>query len=65
MSDIAVDVSEVLSQARAAGLAKAAERFPNDVLAAAAAATHARAAFRAADDATAEPWPPMRVPGLT
>ena len=47
--------------ARAAGLDKAVKQFPADVVAAAHAATTARNAMPAQDDAAAEPWPPMRV----
>jgi hypothetical protein len=51
---------DVLAQARAAGLDKAAGEFPQDVQEAALAARQARKSLRAPEDATAEPWPPMR-----
>ncbi len=52
--------SEVLAIAQAAGLATAAQAFPQDVLAAAQAAWQARQSLRAPQDPTVEPWPPMR-----
>lgn len=52
--------AEVLAIARAAGLGKAIEQFRDDVIGAAAAAAHARAAYSAPADPTTEPWPPMR-----
>ena len=47
--------------ARAAGLGKALEEFPEDVAAAAAAAAPHLRAFEAPVDPAVEPWPPMRV----
>lgn len=52
---------ELLARAIGAGLEKAARLFPEDVLAAAQAATTARNAFLPPDDPAAEPWPPMRI----
>jgi phage-related minor tail protein len=52
--------SDIIAQARAAGLDKAVDKFPQDVQAAAQAAEQARKSLRAPDDATVEPWPPMR-----
>ena len=46
--------------ARAAGLEKALEQFPDDVAAAAASAGLHRGVMRAPEDPAAEPWPPMR-----
>lgn len=51
----------VLALARAAGLERVIGAFPADLAAAARAAAEARAAMAAADDALAEPWPPVRV----
>jgi hypothetical protein len=51
---------DLLAQATAAGLDKAVDEFPQDVQAAAQAARQARQSLRAPQDATAEPWPPMR-----
>jgi len=54
-------VNDILAQARLAGLERAASEFPEDVVAAAAAAADAqRACVGIAGAATAEPWPPMR-----
>lgn len=50
----------ILVVARAAGLQKAIDHFPEDVRFAASAAAHARQAFAPPADAAAEPWPPMR-----
>ncbi len=47
--------------ARAAGLARAAKQFPQDIAAAVQAAQSARSAAGAIDQVAAEPWPPMRV----
>lgn len=51
--------AEILDQARAAGLEKAVELFPADVLDAAKSAARARNTCPVLDDITAEPWPPM------
>ena len=51
---------DILAQATAAGLGKAVDEFPQDVLAAAQAARQARQSLCAPDDSTAEPWPPLR-----
>ena len=53
---------DVLAQARAAGLDRAVDAFPQDVLAAAEAALQTRRSLRPPEDPTAEPWPPMRAP---
>jgi hypothetical protein len=53
--------ADVVSTANAAGLQKALERFPDEVLVAARAAAQARKAFSPPDDPTSEPCPPMRV----
>jgi hypothetical protein len=55
------DKNEALARAKAAGLQKAVERFPDEVMTAAQAAAQARSAFSAPDDPRVEPWPPMRV----
>ena len=47
--------------ARAAGLDKAAQQFPEDVAVAAMSAAQARNSLGTLDDVAAEPWPPMRV----
>ena len=52
---------EALALARAAGLAKAVKKFPQDVVTASHAAANARNAMPALDDVAAEPWPPMRM----
>jgi len=57
--------ADVAALARAAGLDKTLKQFPNDVAAAVRAATNARNAMPALDDATAEPWPPMRTRSTT
>jgi hypothetical protein len=54
------DKADVIARAKAAGLQKALERFPNEVSAAANAAAQARNAFVAPGNAAVEPWPPMR-----
>ena len=56
-----MDKGDVLTGARAAGLDKAVREFRDDVLAAAAAAAHARRGYDLPDDPASEPWPPMRV----
>lgn len=53
-----------LELARAAGLAKAARQFPEDVAAAVRSAAQARDALGAPAQAAAEPWPPMRMRSL-
>jgi hypothetical protein len=50
-----------LAVARAAGLDQVVDQFPDDVLAAAQAVAQDRADLPTLDDATAEPWPPMRI----
>lgn len=64
MEDVADKRAEVLMRARVAGLEKAADRFPDELIAAAAAAADARSAFDAPLNPAAEPWPPMRVRSL-
>ena len=51
---------DVLALARQAGLDKAATEFPEDVAAAAEAATQAQRACAGGGQPTDEPWPPMR-----
>ena len=51
-----------LAVARAAGLDKCVELFPDDVIAAAQGAAQDRAELPAVEGA-AEPWPPMRIRG--
>jgi hypothetical protein len=63
MKDAVDETSRVLLIAEAAGLHKAIAQFRNEVLAAAKSAASARDAFTASDDATVEPWPPMRTRG--
>ena len=48
-----------------ARLGRVAEQFPQDVAAAAKSAASMRKAFEALGEATAEPWPRMRVRGST
>jgi hypothetical protein len=55
-----MDKATVELLARRAGLDKALERFPEDVLAAAEQANAAAAKLKAPTDPRAEPWPPMR-----
>ena len=50
---------DVLARAKAAGLEKAVERFPDEVRSAEKAAAHARQSFAPPGDPTVEPWPPM------
>lgn len=50
-----------LAVARAAGLDQLVDQFPDDVLAAAQAVAQDRADLPTLGDATAEPWPPMRI----
>jgi hypothetical protein len=57
--------SYAFAVALAAGLEKAVQQFPEDVADAAQAAARARATCPRLDDATAEPWPPMRIRGGT
>lgn len=52
-----------LARARTLGLEKAAEEFPADTIAAAAAANGFREGLGTVADTTSEPWPPMRVAG--
>lgn len=54
---------DVMTTATAAGLRKAVERFPTDVLAAARASAQVRSAFSPPDDPTTEPSPAMRTGG--
>lgn len=56
---------DTFAAARAAGLEKAVRQFPDDVVAAAQGAVQARDALISPDDITAEPWPPMRMRGVT
>jgi hypothetical protein len=51
---------DVLALARQAGLDKAVTEFPEDVAAAAEAATQAQRACGGVGQPTDEPWPPMR-----
>ncbi len=60
MTNTPSDKADVIARAKAAGLQKALERFPNEVSAAVNAAAQARNAFAAPRDAAVEPWPPMR-----
>ena len=60
MSDKSIDDAQIMCIARAAGLHKAIERFPDDIRAAARGAAQAREAFTAPANPTVEPWPPMR-----
>ena len=53
--------ADILALARAAGLDKALEQFPEDVATATQAAANAGNAMPALDDVAAEPWPPMRM----
>ena len=54
-------VIDALARARQAGLERAASEFPDDVVAAAAAAADAqRACAEITGMSTDEPWPPMR-----
>lgn len=52
---------DALTRARAVGLSKAAQQFPQDVAVAIKSAEQTRAALGELDDVAAEPWPPMRV----
>ncbi len=52
---------EALALAHKAGLGKAVQEFPDDVIAAAQAAAHTRSALPAANHPATEPWPPMRM----
>ncbi len=52
---------DALALARKAGLEKAMQEFPDDVIAAAQAAAHTRSALPATSNPAAEPWPPMRM----
>lgn len=60
--DISTFTSEALAAAAHAGLGRAVTEFPEDVVAAAEAAAHARRACAEAGTPapTDEPWPPMR-----
>ena len=60
MTNTSSDRADVIARAKAAGLQKALERFPNEVSAAANAAAQARNSFSAPADTATEPWPPMR-----
>jgi hypothetical protein len=55
-----MDREMMLALARAAGLDRALELFPDDVAAAAAQADGNAAGFKAPQSPSAEPWPPMR-----
>ena len=63
MADNNPDRAAVLSRASAAGLKKAVQQFPEDVIAGCAAAAHARSAFAPPASPATEPWPAMRVRG--
>ena len=63
MKDAPDETPRVLLVAQAAGLHKALAQYRDEVLAAAKSAASARDAFTATDDATVEPWPPMRTRG--
>ncbi|WP_428493529.1 hypothetical protein [Rhodopila sp.] len=52
----------IAAWARAAGLDKALDQFPDDVTAAAEQALNHAGIVRVPTDPTAEPWPPMRAP---
>lgn len=52
---------DVFTLALEAGLEKAVNEFPDDVIAAAQAAAQARGFLLAPNNPAAEPWPPMRV----
>ena len=52
---------DVDTLARAAGLDKALNQFPEDVALAAQSAASARSAAGELDQVAAEPWPPMQV----
>jgi hypothetical protein len=58
--DAKTSAIDVLALARRAGLDKAATEFPEDVAAAAEAATQAQRACAGGGQPTDEPWPPMR-----
>ena len=61
-SNVATDSDlEVKVLARRAGLGRAIAEYPEDVHAAAAAATAITSGLYEAHDAGIEPWPPMRV----
>jgi hypothetical protein len=60
MPDKSIDDAQIMCIARAAGLHKAIDRFPDDIRAAARGAAQARDAFEPPENPTAEPWPPMR-----
>jgi hypothetical protein len=55
---------DVLAVARAAGLEEAANQFPDDIAAAAQAMEQDLANFPDING-TAEPWPPMRIRGIS
>lgn len=63
MTDKFPNEAEVVIAAKAAGLHKAVDQFPDDVRAAAKAAAQARNAFSPPGEPTVEPWPPMRTGG--
>ena len=50
---------EVATVARLAGLNRAAEQFPGDIIMAAGAAARARDTLPPVDDVAQQPWPPM------
>ena len=52
---------DALALARKAGLEKAVQEFPDEVIAAARAAAQTRSALPAPCSPAAEPWPPMRM----
>ena len=58
-------IIDAATLARAAGLAKAAQQFPDDVAFAVRSAQQTQAALHPLDDVAAEPWPPMRMRSTT
>jgi len=56
-----MDDSAMMELARAAGLEKALQFFPDDVIAAVRLARESCTGFTAPSDPAAEPWPPMSV----
>jgi len=55
------DSDQILTLAKLAGLERALEHFPEDVMTAARTALKIRASFQAPADNTAEVWPVMQV----